>query len=224
MGTQPDWRADPTLSMPTVSQQPADPWSDHPFPYQFPQPGHVPGMPAPGYAGQPDSTLAEPTRPEPWRGAAPVRPPKPAPVEMTSTAVDPVQVAVTGKPRMKPYLTPGLPTPRQAKAWKVGGWWSTWGVFFAFCCWGTWAISHRGSVSSVILLGTFPVILAVGLLAFLVSRMIGRVLMDSWRTQPRKTAKLAHFITFVYFVLAGIGYLRMTTWIIDGLNWLETVR
>jgi hypothetical protein len=99
-----------------------------------------------------------------------------------------------------------------------------WGGFFAFCCWGTWAISRRGSLPAWFLLGTLPVIAAVGVMTFLVSRMLGKILMDSWRSQPRKTAKVAHFITFVYFILVGIGYLRMTTWIIDGLNWLDTLR
>jgi hypothetical protein len=93
-----------------------------------------------------------------------------------------------------------------------------------FCCWGVWAANQRGSESAIVLLGSPIAVVVVGLLLFLVSRLIGRVIIDSWRTQPRKSARLAHFVTFIYLVAVGIGYLRMTTWVSDAHTFLQQFR
>jgi len=219
MVTQPDGLADPTAA--GHRPQPQDPWSAYGqvFPGQMPT-AATPTVPlGPAQEVREDPRRKRRGRQDLWVGSAPVTRPEPDP-----TPIAPMFTWVTRRAKREPYVRPDLPKPRPTQAWHVGRLWSAWGLFIAFCAWGVWAANQRGRQSIFLLLGSPFLVFAVGVLLFIGSRMLGRILIGSWRDQPSRSAHLSHFITFVYFVIVSIGYLRMTTWVTDANGILEQLK
>ena len=117
---------------------------------------------------------------------------------------------------------PGDSQPRPPLAYQLrqlrrGGEWSAMAGTFAFVCWGIWAISSRGNLTSPVLTFVLTLLVAVGL--FALSRLLGRVVLERQFGRVRRTARGAHLVTAVFLVAVGVAYLRQTEWIMDLWNW-----
>jgi hypothetical protein len=219
-----DWRHDPTLAAPTNADPnaryvpPSDPW---------PHSGHG-GPGADGYDHRPardghtlDSAQAQD---DVWRGSAQVRPPV-VPTSTEQESMPPIEsmspYAATRPHRPAPYLRPGLPRPKPPRTWHGGGGWSIFGAVFAFLCWGVWAASERGALQGFEVLISLGIVIAVAVGVFIVSRLIGRVVIEGWSGRVRRTARLSHLLVFAFLVAAGVSYLRMTSWVVTAFHWIN---
>ncbi|SDZ41626.1 hypothetical protein SAMN05444365_11454 [Micromonospora pattaloongensis] len=116
------------------------------------------------------------------------------------------------------------PQPRRPMAYHLaqlrrGGEWSGAGGLFAFVCWGIWAISARGNLTSPVLAFLLSLFVAIGL--FALCRLIGRVVLERYLRRTRRTARPSHLITGAFLVAVGIAYLRQTEWVVAAWNWLS---
>ena len=80
-----------------------------------------------------------------------------------------------------------------------GGEWTTAALLFAFVCWGIWAISNGGSMTTPIIVFALSVVVAAGL--FALSRLIGRIVLE--RAENEVPASLAAAGTSVIPFQAG---------------------
>lgn len=99
-----------------------------------------------------------------------------------------------------------------------GGEWSVAGGLFAFVCWGVWAISSRGDLSSPVAAFVLTLLVAVGL--FALARLLGRLVWERQLGRPRRTARGAHLITGLFLAGVGIAYLRQTDWVMSAWHWV----
>jgi hypothetical protein len=118
---------------------------------------------------------------------------------------------------------PGEPVPRQPLSYHLrqlrrGGEWSAVGGIFAFVCWGIWAISARGDLTSPLLTFVLSILVAIGL--FTLSRLLGRVVLERQFGRVRRSAWASHLVTAIFLVSVGVTYLRQTEWIMDAWNWV----
>jgi hypothetical protein len=121
---------------------------------------------------------------------------------------------------------PGEPEPRQPLAHQLrqlrrGSGWSTFGGIFAFVCWGIWAISARGDLTSPVLTFVLTTLVAIGL--FALSRLLGRVIWERQFGRVRRSASGAHLVAGIFLVGVGVAYLRQTEWIVDAWNWVTSL-
>jgi hypothetical protein len=191
MPEQPQW-SERTLDMP-----PQDPWAEHPtVPGGTPQPYEPPPPPAP---------------PAPFsQGRAHVSPPpaKPQFAEHEPTG--------TG--------WPGAAAPRRpAMSWRWselrrGGEWTSAAVLFAFVCWGIWAISNDGSLSTPSIVFVITLVVAIGV--FCLARVVGHLVLERWLGRTRRTARGSHLITALFLVGVGIADLQQVQWVMDAVHWV----
>ncbi|GAB2960078.1 hypothetical protein GCM10027280_56100 [Micromonospora polyrhachis] len=120
---------------------------------------------------------------------------------------------------------PGEEQPRQRmplsyhmQQLRRGGEWSAFGALFSFICWGIWAISARGDLTSPVLTFVLTVLVAIGL--FALARLVGRVVWERQFGRVRRTAKGAHLVAGVFLFVVGVAYLRQTEWVISAWNWV----
>jgi hypothetical protein len=100
------------------------------------------------------------------------------------------------------------------------GWgFSAAGLMIAFIGWGVWAAAGRGRLASP--LAAFALVLAVGAGLFAVSRLSGRVVWEGLMGRQRRTARLAHAMTGLFFAVTGFAYLGQTSWVVSALTWLR---
>jgi hypothetical protein len=99
-----------------------------------------------------------------------------------------------------------------------GGEWSAVGGLFAFVCWGVWAISARGDLTSPVVAFVLTLLIAVGL--FALARLLGRVVWERQFGRPRRTARGAHLITGLFLAGVGVAYLRQTDWVMSAWHWV----
>ncbi len=139
------------------------------------------------------------------RGRASVPPPKRIdPTDSIMRADEPVEQ------RERPREAPGI----WRKGWELSGI----GAFFAFICWGIWAASVRGQLASPLLAFIGVLVVAAGI--FVVTRLVGRVILVQRLGRTRRSGKGAHAITGLFLVAVGVAYLQQTPWVIDLYNWL----
>lgn len=205
MPEQPQW-SERTLDMP-----PQDPWADPPTASVPPRPGSAP----PTRVTQP----AQPTQP--------VQPP-PAPSPFSSG-----RAAVNPRPRTQQFAAeheptgtgwPGAETPqeRHPLGWHVrqlrrGGEWSFAGLLFAFVCWGIWAISSDGDLTTPVVVFIVSLLVAAGL--FALSRLVGRLVLERQFGRVRRTARGSHIVAGIFLTGVGIAHLRQTEWVMTAFNW-----
>jgi hypothetical protein len=193
MPEQPQW-SERTLDMP-----PQDPWAEPPTARVPPPP--TAAAPAPANDGQPFS-----------RGRAPVNPhPRTQ------------QFAAGHEPTGTGWPGASAPDQRRPVGWHVrelkrGGEWSFAALLFAFICWGIWAISADGDLTTPIVVFVLSLIVAGGL--FALSRVVGRVVLEKQFHRVRRTARGSHLVAAVFLVGVGVAHLRQTEWVMNGYNWV----
>ncbi|HEX5595731.1 MAG TPA: hypothetical protein VFX61_06895 [Micromonosporaceae bacterium] len=112
---------------------------------------------------------------------------------------------------------PRRPLSHQLRQLRRGSVWSASGGLFAFVCWGIWAISARGDLTSPVV--TFLLSLGVAVGLFALSRLLGRVVLEGQLGRVRQTARAAHLVTGLFLVGVGVAYLRQTEWVMGVWNW-----
>lgn len=151
------------------------------------------------------------------RGVAQVGPRR----NQTETFTAPHEPTGTGWPAAPEQAQPRLPLSYHMRQLRMGGEWSMVGGLFAFVCWGIWAISARGNLTSPVVTFVLTLFVAVGL--FALSRLLGRVVLERQLGRVRRTARGAHLATGVFLVGVGFAYLRQTEWVMDIWNWFATL-
>ncbi|ROT26314.1 hypothetical protein [Micromonospora sp. HM5-17] len=147
------------------------------------------------------------------RGVAQVGVPRPRPEPEPTEPIGPEWPGV--EPR--PQLPPGY----HWRQLRLGAHWSMIGGLFAFVCWGIWAISGRGDLTSPVVTFLLTLGIAVGL--FALSRLVGRVVLERQLGRIRRTARASHLVTGVFLVAVGVAYLRQTEWVVDLWNWVASL-
>jgi hypothetical protein len=189
MADQPQW-SERTLDMP-----PQDPWADPPT---------TPQSPA--------FPLAPPTEAPFSRGRAQVNPhpraqPFAADHEPTGTGWP-----GTGAPEER------RPAGRRMRELRRGGEWSSSALLFAFVCWGIWAISTTGDLTTAVIIFVVSVLVAGGI--FALARLVGRVVLEKQFHRVRRTARGSHLITAVFLVGVGLAHLQQTAWVMTAFHWV----
>jgi hypothetical protein len=196
MPEQPQW-SERTLDMP-----PQDPWADPPT-------ANVPPRPASGPPAQP----APPT-------------PAPSPFSSGRAAVNPrprtQQFAAEHEPTGTGWPGAEAPEERRPLGWHLqqlrrGGEWSFAGMLFAFVCWGIWAISSDGDLTTPVVVFIVSLLVAAGL--FALSRLVGRLVLERQFHRVRRTARGSHIVAGIFLVGVGIAHLRQTEWVMTAFNW-----
>jgi hypothetical protein len=122
-------------------------------------------------------------------------------------------------PRLAGLRAPAHPSRRQLSfGWGM----SATGFLIAFVGWGVWAASNRGRMALPLI--DFGIVLVVAVGVFILSRVVGRVVLEAVFHRPRRSARLAHALTGLFLAAVGVNFLARTSWIIDGLNWLRGLR
>jgi hypothetical protein len=147
------------------------------------------------------------------RGVAQVGVPRQRTEPDVTTIAEPVGGAWPGV-EPGPQLPPGY----HWRQLRVGAHWSMIGALFAFVCWGIWAISGRGDLTSPVVTFLLTLCIAAGL--FALSRLVGRVVLERQLGRIRRSARAAHLVTGAFLVAVGVTYLRQTAWVVDLWNWV----
>jgi hypothetical protein len=240
MPEQPQW-SERTLDMP-----PQDPWADPPTAQVPPghpasphpssdQPGARPASPYPS-SDQPGARPASPYPPagSPRPQSAPPAGPGPQSFQPEPSPFTRGRAQVNPSPRT-PHHTAGHeptgvgwpgaepPAPSRSFGWHLrelrrGGEWSSAAVLFAFVCWGIWAISTDGDLTTPVIVFILSLIVAGGL--FALARMVGQVVLEKHLGRVRRTARGAHMLAALFLTGVGIAHLRQTEWVMDGYRWV----
>lgn len=112
---------------------------------------------------------------------------------------------------------PSRPLSWYLAQWRNGAEWTAAGGLFAFVCWGIWAISARGSLTSPVLTFLLSLLVAAGL--FALARLLGRLVWERQLGRVRRSARGAHAVTAIFLVGVGIAYLQQTEWVMSVWNW-----
>ncbi|GAB3814020.1 hypothetical protein GCM10027605_58690 [Micromonospora zhanjiangensis] len=151
------------------------------------------------------------------RGRASVGPPRQRTEEFPAAPHEPTGTGWpdAGQSRPRP------PAGSQLRQLRRGSEWSTLGLLFSFVCWGVWAISSRGNLTSPVAAFLLTLLVAAGL--FALSRLLGRVVLERQLGRVRRSARGAHLVAGVFLVGAGVAYLRQTEWVITAWNWVTSL-
>jgi hypothetical protein len=182
----------PQWSERTLDMPPQDPWADPPTAPNRPAPTDPPGPP-----GQPFSTGRAQVNPRPRTQ----------------------QFAADHEPTGTGWPGAESPPPRHtARELRRGGEWSTAALLFAFVCWGIWAISNGGNLSTPIIVFLLSVIVAAGL--FTLSRWIGRIVLEKQFHRVRRSARGSHLVAAIFLVGVGVAHLQQTDWVMSAFHWV----
>jgi hypothetical protein len=99
-----------------------------------------------------------------------------------------------------------------------GGEWSSSALLFAFVCWGIWAISTTGDLTTAVIIFVVSVLVAGGI--FALARLVGRVVLEKQFHRVRRTARGSHLITAVFLVGVGLAHLQQTAWVMTAFHWV----
>ncbi|HLU43650.1 MAG TPA: hypothetical protein VKZ67_01295 [Natronosporangium sp.] len=158
-----------------------------------------------------------------FRGVAPV--PQPGRPRFTDTADLPVvepappERVSASRPVLPFTPPPGMVVRRRWRYVRRGSGWTWAGVIVLVICWGIWAIPLRGGDVLGPLLG-LGVVLATGLLLFVLARLLGRAVFERALGRERHTAWPSHLTVGTFFTLAGVTFLQQTYWIRDTWQWV----
>ena len=193
MPEQPQW-SERTLDMP-----PQDPWADQPT-----APGHFRG-PAPAAGPPPTSPFS--------RGRAQVNP-------RTAT-----QHFAEHEPTGTGWPGASAP-PTRVSGWRGselrrGGEWTSAAVLFAFVCWGIWAISTGGPLTTPVII--FLVTLGVAAGLFCLARLVGHLILERWLGRTRRSARGSHLVTALFLIGVGVADLQQTQWVMNAVHWVQAL-
>lgn len=161
-----------------------------------------------------------------FRGVAPV--PQPDQRRFTDTAdlplVDPAppERRVSSRPPQAYPPPPGLIVRHRWRYIRRGAEWTWAGLIMLIICWGIWAIPLRGGDLLGPVLG-LTVVLATGLLLFILARLLGRAVYERTLQRERITAWPSHLTVGGFFGLAGVTFLQQTPWVRDTWQWATGV-
>ncbi|AGL14972.1 hypothetical protein [Actinoplanes sp. N902-109] len=235
MPPQDPWADPPTTDMPPragrqgdsrtydPTRQWGEPTATPPFQGSArPAPPQAPARPAPGRspAAQPDRPASAPpgqpagAPPNPsWSGRAAVNPRPQA--RQFATEHEPTG---TGWPGAQAAPQERHPLEWHLRQLRRGGEWSFAGLLFAFVCWGIWALSAGGNLTTSVIVFIVSVLVAAGV--FALSRLIGRVVLERQFGRERHTAKGSHIVAGIFLVGVGIAHLQQTEWVVTAWNWV----
>jgi hypothetical protein len=182
----------PQWSERTLDMPPQDPWADPPT---APNP-HAPTDP-PGPPGHPFSTGRAQVNPRPR-------------TQQFAADHEPTGTGWPGAESTPPRHT--------ARDLRRGGEWSTAALLFAFVCWGIWAISNGGDLSTPIIVFLLSVIVAAGL--FTLSRWVGRIVLEKQFHRVRRSARGSHLVAAIFLVGVGVAHLQQTDWVMSAFHWV----
>jgi hypothetical protein len=204
---------DPTPALPTV-----------PAPTVPPPTMPVPTVPLSSSGPQP-STLPLPTAPLPptMYGRATVPGPVREPTAEMPTVPPPDRRVVPDRPSREARPVRGVSYEKAGRASRrslFDGWgFSAVGLLVAFCGWGIWAAAGRGTLASPT--SGLVIMLTVALGLFMLSRFLGYVFVERLLRRQRLHARWSHAFTGIFLVVAGLSYLKNTTWLIDIVDWMR---
>jgi hypothetical protein len=120
---------------------------------------------------------------------------------------------------------PGAAAPHQRRpmSWHIGelrkgGEWTTSALLFAFVCWGIWAISTDGDLTTPIVVFVLSLFVAAGL--FALARLLGGVILEKQLGRVRRSARGSHLVAAVFLVGVGLAHLQQTEWVMDAYRWV----
>lgn len=91
---------------------------------------------------------------------------------------------------------------------------------FTLVAWGVWAFDNStGNFVTHLVFFLFVVFVAVGV--FCAARLTGYYLYSRVFRRKRGSARLAHLLTAVFLVMAGVGWLKDVRAISEGLDWMK---
>ncbi|MFI5496891.1 DNA-directed RNA polymerase II [Actinoplanes sp. NPDC051859] len=163
------------------------------------------------------------------QGRAAATPPAPPSSPFTSG-----RAAVNPRPQPQQFVAeheptgtgwPGAAPPAQQQplSWHLaqlrrGGEWSFAGLLFAFVCWGVWAMSSDGKLTTPIVVFLVSVAVAGGV--FAMSRLVGRIVLERQFGRVRRTARGSHMVAGLFLVGVGIAHLGQTDWVVNAVDWV----
>jgi hypothetical protein len=185
-----------------VAEQPQQ-WGDHPLKV----------TPQDPWADPPAQGAGPAFGPNPFqRGVAPVGSATPR-TEPFTAVPEPAGDSWTGaEPQQR------RPVGSHLRQLRLGGEWSNAAVLFAFVCWGIWAISSDGDLTTPLLVFGLSLLVAVGL--FALARLVGRLVLEKQFGRVRRTARGAHLVAAVFLVGVGFAHLQQTQWVMDSWHWI----
>jgi hypothetical protein len=111
------------------------------------------------------------------------------------------------------------PAPRHTlRDLRRGGEWSTAALLFAFVCWGVWAISNGGDLTTPVIVFVLSVVVAGGL--FALARLVGRIVLEKQFHRVRRSARGAHLVSSVFLIGVGVAHLQQTAWVMTAFHWV----
>jgi hypothetical protein len=182
----------PQWSERTLDMPPQDPWAEAPT---------APAAPTPAAPAAPEE--------QPFsRGRAQVNPhPRTQ------------QFAADHEPTGTGWPGAEVPRPRHTlRDLRRGGEWSTAALLFAFVCWGIWAISSGGDLTTPVIVFLLSVLVAGGL--FTLSRWVGRIVLEKQFHRVRRSARGSHLVAAVFLVGVGLAHLQQTEWVMQAFHWV----
>jgi len=191
MPEQPQW-SERTLDMP-----PQDPWAEHPT-----VPGGTPQAYEPPAPQSPTAPFSQ--------GRAQVNQPAPKPqfAEHEPTGTGWPGATAPNRPRMS----------WRWSELRRGGEWTSAAVLFAFVCWGIWAISSNGSLSTPSIVFVVTLVVAAGV--FCLARVVGHLVLERWLGRTRRSARGSHLVTALFLAGVGIADLQQVQWVMDAVHWV----
>lgn len=112
----------------------------------------------------------------------------------------------------------GMVVRRRWRQLRSGAGWTWTGVCVLLTCWGIWVLSVRGTELVGPVIG-LVLVLATGLLLFVLARMLGRAVLERTLHRRRNSAWPSHLTVCVFLTAAGVTFLQQTLWIRDSLRW-----
>ena len=91
-------------------------------------------------------------------------------------------------------------------------------MLFAFVCWGVWALSNAGSLSTPAIVFVVTLVVAVGV--FCLSRIVGHLVIERWFRRTRRSARGSHLVTALFLAGVGIADLQQVQWVMDAVHWV----
>ncbi|GAA2714534.1 DNA-directed RNA polymerase II [Actinoplanes palleronii] len=230
MPEQPQW-SERTLDMP-----PQDPWAEPPTqpapavprsgePTRVQTPNHPPTrVQAPDHQHTQVQTPHAPTSPAPQN--APQSPFSQGRAQVTPRTPQQHDNTAQHEPTGTGWPGAGAPRTQHSLGWHVrqlrrGGEWSTAAVLFTFVCWGIWALSGGGSLTTPVVVFVVTLLVAAGV--FALARLVGRTVLERQMGRTRHTARGSHMVVGVFLVGAGFTFLQQTAWVMDAVNWVKSL-
>lgn len=131
-------------------------------------------------------------------------------------------------PQTPPYTAPAGPPARvrpplavRMRSLKRGGGWTIAGGVFATLCWIIWASANRSKSGVLVGPTVFLTSLVVAAGVFVVLRLVGRLVIETWMHKTRRGALGAHVGTAIFLFAVGVTYLQQTSWVVTFYRWLK---